>query len=99
MKPCIFLLAAGLIDAIFTHVGISTGFIKEGNPVMREVINKGWTYFYLIKIFLPLFLLGLFYFRPFKGMIRMLLISTCVLYLSVLVYHVVWVILYFNTSI
>jgi len=98
MKPCIFLLAAGLLDAILTHVGISAGFIEEGNPMMKEVINKGWSYFYLIKIFLPLLLLGLFYLRPFKGTIRILLISTCVLYLSVLVYHMVWVVLYLNTS-
>jgi hypothetical protein len=98
MKPCIFLFTAGLLDAILTHVGISLGFIEEGNPMMREVIGEGWSYFYLIKLFLPLALIILFYLKPFKGVIRMLLISTCVLYVSVLAYHMVWVCLYLNTS-
>jgi Domain of unknown function (DUF5658) len=97
MKPCIFLFAAGLLDAILTHVGISLGFIEEGNPMMREIIDEGWSYFYLIKVLLPLILIILFYLKPFKGLIRALLISTCVLYLSVLAYHMVWVILYLNT--
>ncbi|MEH7116649.1 DUF5658 family protein [Neobacillus vireti] len=98
MKPCIFLLAAGVLDAILTHVGISLGFIEEGNPMMREVIREGWSYFYLIKIILPLALIVLVYLKPFKGRIRTLLISTCILYLSVLAYHMVWVILYFNAA-
>ncbi|MEH7097308.1 DUF5658 family protein [Neobacillus vireti] len=97
MKPCIFLFTAGLLDAILTHVGISLGFIEEGNPMMREIIDEGWSYFYLIKIFLPMVLIFLFYLKPFQGIIRKLLISTCVLYLSVLAYHMVWVILYLNT--
>jgi hypothetical protein len=98
MKPCIFLFAAGLLDAILTNIGISLGFIEEGNPMMRGVIHEGWSYFYLIKIFLPLVLIVLFYLKPFKGIIRTLLISTCVLYVSVLAYHMVWVFLYLNTS-
>jgi len=99
MNPCIFLLAAGVLDAILTHVGISLGCIEEGNPMMREVIREGWSYFYLIKIILPLALIVLVYLKPFKGTIRTLLISTCILYLSVLAYHMVWVILYFNAAV
>ncbi|MED4228810.1 DUF5658 family protein [Neobacillus cucumis] len=99
MNPCIFLLAAGLLDAILTQVGISTGLIKEGNPMMSQVISKGWSYFYFIKIILPLMLLGLFYLKPFIGRVRKLLLTTCVLYSSVLIYHMVWIILYLKTSI
>jgi hypothetical protein len=98
MRLCIFLLVAGLLDAVFPHFGISAGFVEEGNPMMKLIIENSWTYFYIIKIFLPLLLLGLFYLRPFKGKMRTLLISTCVLYLSVLVYHMVWIVLYLNTS-
>ncbi|MDQ1147460.1 hypothetical protein QE429_004287 [Bacillus sp. SORGH_AS 510] len=98
MRLCVFLLFAGLLDAALTHFGIVSGFVTEGNPVMKFVINKSWSYFYLIKISLPLLLLGLFYLRPLKGWMKTLLLSTCVLYLSVLVYHAAWVILYFNTS-
>lgn len=98
MKFCLFLLIAGLLDAVLTHFGIASGFVEEGNPMMKHVIEKSWSFFYIIKIFLPLLLLGLFYLRPLKGRIRTLLISTCVLYLSVLVYHMVWIVLYLNTS-
>lgn len=98
MRLCIFLLTAGLLDAVLTHFGITEGFVEEGNPLMKRVIEKGWSYFYLIKVFLPLVLLALFYLRPFTGKIRTLLISTCVLYLSVLAYHIVWITLYFYTS-
>ncbi|MFF2448423.1 DUF5658 family protein [Neobacillus sp. NPDC058068] len=98
MRFCLFLLIAGVVDAVMSHLGIVSGFIEEGNPVMQFFIAKGWSYFYLIKIFLPLTLLGLFYLRPLKGWIRTLLISTCVLYFSVLVYHMVWIVLYLNTS-
>jgi glucan phosphoethanolaminetransferase (alkaline phosphatase superfamily) len=87
-----------LLDAALTHFGIRAGLVEEGNPLMKQVIEKSWSYFYIIKIFLPLLLLGLFYLRPFKGKLRTLLISTCVLYLSVLVFHMAWIALYLNTS-
>ncbi|WP_052353682.1 DUF5658 family protein [Neobacillus jeddahensis] len=98
MKPCVFLLAAGLLDAILTHIGIVAGLIEEGNPLMRLVMEQSWFTFYLIKIFLPLILLGLYYFRPFKGIVRILLYSTCFLYLSILGYHMVWISLNLNPS-
>ncbi|MFZ7945824.1 MULTISPECIES: DUF5658 family protein [Bacillaceae] len=98
MRLCLFLLVAGILDAVLTHFGIASGFVEEGNPMMKLVIEHSWSFFYFIKIFLPLLLLGLFYLRPFKGWIKRLIISTCVLYLSVLVYHIVWIALYFHTS-
>jgi Domain of unknown function (DUF5658) len=99
MRPCLFLLVAGLLDAVLTHLGISIGIVEEGNPMMKLVIDKSWILFYLIKIFLPLALIGLFFYRPLTGWVKTLLLSTCVLYLSVLVYHMVWVLLYLNTTI
>jgi hypothetical protein len=98
MRLCLFLLFAGLLDAVLTHFGIASGYVEEGNPMMKLVIEKSWSYFYIIKIFLPLLLLGLFYLRPLKGWIKTLLVSTCVLYLSILVYHMVWIALYFNSA-
>jgi hypothetical protein len=93
MRLCFFLLVAGTFDAVLTHFGITSGFVEEGNPIMMRVIEKGWIYFYLIKIFLPSVLIGLFYLQPLKGRVRTLLISTCVLYFSVLIYHLVWILL------
>src|SRR3954466_14129599 len=98
MKFCIFLLIAGLLDAVLTHFGIVSGIVEEGNPVMKTVIDKSWSFFYIIKISLPLLLLGLYYLHPLKGWLRTLLVSTCVLYLSVLVYHMVWIALYLNSA-
>ena len=98
MRLCLFLLFAGVVDAILTHFGISSGFVEEGNPMMKLVIEQSWSYFYFIKIILPLALLSLFCLRPFTGWIKTLIVSTCALYLSVLVYHMVWIVLYINTS-
>ncbi|MEH7109285.1 MULTISPECIES: DUF5658 family protein [Bacillaceae] len=99
MRLCIFLLIAGTLDALLTQLGIVSGVIEEGNPMMRMVMEHGWYYFYFIKIILPLVLLGLYYLRPLQGKIRMLLVSTCVLYFSVIVLHIVWIIFYLNPSI
>jgi hypothetical protein len=95
MRICLFLLFAGVLDAVLTNFGISSGMIEEGNPMMEFLIEQSWIYFYLIKICLPLSLIGLFYLRPLKGWLRKLLISTGVLYFSVLCYHMVWILLYF----
>ncbi|OIK15874.1 hypothetical protein BIV60_07855 [Bacillus sp. MUM 116] len=98
MKICVFLLIAGLLDAVLTQLGIENGIIKEGNPIMTQVIESGWVYFYMIKIILPLILIGLFYLRPLKGRVKTLLTATGVLYFSVLAYHLVWILLYLNMS-
>ncbi len=93
MRLCFFLLLAGMLDAVLTHFGIVSGFVEEGNPLMQFVIEKGWPFFYLVKILLPLLLLGIFYYRPLNGRIKTLLVSACVLYFIILVYHSVWIIL------
>lgn len=96
MRLCLFLLIAGLLDAILTHFGISLGLIEEGNPMMKQVIDQSWFIFYLIKIFLPLTLIGLFWIRPFTGWVRTFLVSACILYFSVLCYHTFWILLSFS---
>ncbi|WP_217269696.1 DUF5658 family protein [Neobacillus endophyticus] len=98
MRLCLFLLLAGILDAILTQFGIVSGFINEGNPVMSFIIEKSWSYFYLVKILLPLLLIGLYYIQPLKGKSKALLISACVLYFSVLVLHMGWILLYFKHS-
>ncbi len=97
MRFCLFLLFAGLMDAVLTHFGIASGIVKEANPMLNIVIEKGWPQFYVVKIVLPLILIGLYVLCPIKGRARILLISACVLYFSVLVYHMVWIVLYLNT--
>lgn len=94
MRFCIFLLIAGALDAFLTHFGIASGIIEEGNPVMKFVMEKSWFHFYLIKILLPLVLIGLYYFRPLTGRIRTLLISASVLYFTVILFHMAWILIY-----
>ncbi|MDR7002456.1 DUF5658 family protein [Neobacillus niacini] len=98
MKICVFLLLAGLLDAVLTNLGIANGMIKEGNPIMKQVIEIGWVYFYMIKIIFPLILIGLFYLQPLKGRIRTLLTAAGVLYFSVLAYHLIWILHYLNIA-
>jgi hypothetical protein len=96
MRLCLFLLLAGLLDAVLTHAGIALGLIEEGNPMMKFVIAKSWVGFYLIKICLPLALIALLNARPVKGLLRSLLISAAAIYFSVLCYHAVWIFLSFS---
>lgn len=98
MRLCLFLLIAGIMDAVLTHFGIISGIIEEANPLMRAVMDKSWTYFYLIKILLPFMLIGLYFLRPLEGSLRTLLISASAIYFAVLVYHMAWILLYFRTS-
>lgn len=94
MRLCLFLLFAGGLDAALTQFGIVSGLIEEGNPVMQFFIEKNWSYFYAVKILLPLILIVLYYLRPLTGRGRALLIFACVLYSSVLVLHMAWMLLY-----
>ena len=98
MRFCLFLLFACSLDAVLTHLGIASGIVEEANPIMKTVAENNWLYFYLIKIFLPFILLGLYFLYPLKGRVKILLVSACVLYFFVLMYHSVWIALYLNIS-
>ncbi len=97
MRTCYFLLAAGLLDGLLTHFGMAKGIIGEANPLAHFLIEKSWALFYLVKISLPLLLIGIMLFRPLQGWIRNLLNASSVVYGSVLVYHGVWIFQYINS--
>ncbi|WP_042357015.1 DUF5658 family protein [Bacillus rubiinfantis] len=99
MRFCLFLLFAGVLDAVMTHAGIALGLVKEANPLMRFVIELNWSLFYGIKIILPLLLVILALLRPITGKIKLLLLTACVCYSSILVYHLGWILLFANTAI
>ncbi|MDP4085580.1 MAG: DUF5658 family protein [Bacillota bacterium] len=98
MKAGLFLLFAGLLDALLTHLGISLGKISEMNPFMNIVIYKSWLLFYLVKILLPLILIGILYLRPLTGKTKVLLTSCCTLYLGILLYHLALIFYYLDLS-
>lgn len=95
MKLCLFLLIAGILDALLTQIGIVQGIIQEGNPLIQYLFEKSWLLVYSVKVVLPLILLGLLLYHPLKSrFVSILLVSTSVLYLTVLAYHLFWILLY-----
>ncbi|WP_251554211.1 DUF5658 family protein [Neobacillus muris] len=94
MKLGLFLLFSGMVDAALTHYGIISGVIEEGNPIMKLVIEKDWSYFYVIKVLLPIVLIVLITIHPITALIKRLMVSASILYFSVLFYHLTWILLY-----
>lgn len=99
MRACFFLLIAGLLDAVLTHMGVAFGLIEEGNPLVKFLMEKSWTLFYLIKVSLPIVLIGIMFFRPLQGWIKKLLTASCVVYFSILMIHCSWIAIYLHSSI
>jgi hypothetical protein len=97
MRASLFLLIAGVVDAVLTKVGVTFGIIEEGNPAVKLVIEKSWYLFYLIKISLPLLLIGIILFRPLKGWVKGLIRASCAVYLSVLAIHFSWIFFYLKS--
>jgi hypothetical protein len=97
MQAGIFLLIAGFLDAVLTHLGITFGIIEEGNPTVKFIMEENWLLFYLIKISLPLLLIGIIFVRPLKGWLKALITASCVVYPSVLALHFFWIVFYLNS--
>ncbi|WP_134702720.1 DUF5658 family protein [Ammoniphilus sp. YIM 78166] len=77
-------------DAVFTDLGLRAGQISELNPLMNHVyFHTGITWFYLIKVGLPLLLFLFKAHIPFKRVYKPLAL-TLTLYLLVNGLHLVW---------
>jgi hypothetical protein len=97
MQAGLFLLIAGVLDAVLTQLGVSFGIIEEGNPAVKLVIEKSWLLFYLIKVSLPLLLIGIIFRQPLKGWVKALIRASCAVYLSVLAIHFSWIVIYLTS--
>lgn len=97
MRAGLFLLIAGVLDAVLTQLGVSFGIIEEGNPAVKLVIEKSWLLFYLIKVSLPLLLIGIIFCQPLKGWVKALIRASCAVYLSVLAIHFSWIVFYLTS--
>lgn len=96
LKPYVWTLAIlNLLDGMLTFVGLTSGLITEGNPLLSSFSP---ILILTIKLFLSLCLLGLL-FTPFifiqSSMWRYLLISANALYSIILFLHAVWLTLLF----
>ncbi|MDP4106124.1 MAG: DUF5658 family protein [Bacillota bacterium] len=97
MRAGLFLLISGVLDAVLTHLGVTFGIIEEGNPAVNLVIEKSWLLFYLIKVSLPLLLIGIIICRPLKRWVKTLIRASCAVYLTVLAIHFSWIVFYLTS--
>lgn len=92
-----------VLDALFTYVGVTKGWVEEANPFMALLLEVHPTLFLLVKLGMSGVVLFVFLhrslvkrFRPtFKKKLRLPLQIVCILYVAVLLHHIVWVYLYF----
>lgn len=91
----IILLILAAFDALFTDFGIQSHQITESNPIMRSIYEINVTGFYIVKIALPVLLIGIVAKLESKPFILVLLNVTISLYVIVLMLHFFWLTLVF----
>lgn len=84
-----------IFDAVATYYGVKSGWIQEANPIMIEIV-KYPLLLIIIKVILPLFLLGslalLFYNIPkYSRFLFKSLRLVFWVYLGILVLHINWI--------
>ncbi|WP_050615569.1 DUF5658 family protein [Bacillus testis] len=86
---CLLLLC--LFDAVATDIGIRTGFIQEGNPLIDMIYGQSKIAFYCCKLVFPFLLVGL-YEKYVKSKAIAILTCCCFsLYAAVTVMHASWI--------
>lgn len=95
IKMGIILLILATLDALFTDFGIQNHHITEANPIMRSIYEANVTGFYIIKIALPVLLIGIVSKIESKPFILILLNIAIFLYAIVLILHFFWLTLAF----
>lgn len=84
------LLVLAIFDALMTDFGLKNQYIAESNPLMRGIYEINVTGFYLIKITLPVLLIGILAKLETKTFIWILLNSAILLYVCVVLLHFYW---------
>ncbi|WP_449622380.1 DUF5658 family protein [Robertmurraya sp. Marseille-Q9965] len=92
----VYLAVLNFFDGCMTFMGIHYGMIEEFNPLMNALISKNpWTFF-LLKSFLSILLLLVFYFvrhQQISNFLKNLILCSVILYTSVSILHVSWLFL------
>ena len=86
----IILFILAILDALFTDIGIKNQLITESNPIMRKIYNMSVTGFYIIKIALPILLIGIITKLEKTQFIVFLLNAAILIYVSVILLHFYW---------
>ena len=79
----IILNALNFLDAYFTHIGVSQGYLLELNPLMSHLLDLGPFYFYTSKISL-IFLASLILYTRNSHKLARIVIYSSVAYTGVL---------------
>ena len=95
IKMGIILLILATLDALFTDFGIQNYHITEANPIMQSIYEVNEIGFYVIKIALPVLLIGIVAKLESKPFIVVLLTLTIFLYVIVVMLHFFWLTLIF----
>ena len=82
-----------LFDAVVTDLGIQAGYIRELNPLMKEVYHWSRIFFYGCKLFLPLLLLWIYPRLEHRKMVNGGVMLCLAAYVAVTVYHVSWMLI------
>lgn len=90
------MLILATFDALFTDFGIQNQHITESNPIMRSIYEVNVTGFYVIKIALPVLLVGILAKLESKPFILILLNLAISLYVSVVMLHFFWLTIAFR---
>ncbi|MFS0781191.1 DUF5658 family protein [Bacillus sp. 1P06AnD] len=86
---CLLLLC--LFDAVATDIGIRTGFIEEGNPLMGMIYEQSKIVFYCCKLIFPV-LLVILYEKHIQSKLLTVLVGVCfTLYVAVTMIHASWI--------
>ena len=92
-KPIFYvqlILLLSILDAFFTDIGISSGWVIEANPLAALIYEWSVPAFYGWKVILPLALLALYPAISKKLFFHRLLTVTASLYIFITIYHVSW---------
>jgi len=95
IKLGILLLILATLDAVFTDFGIKGYHITEANPIMRRIYEGNLIGFYLIKIALPILLIGIVSKLEPRPFIVFSLYIAIFFYVTVLLLHFSWLTLTF----
>lgn len=95
LKMGTILLILATFDALFSDFGIQNHHITESNPIMRSIYEDSVIGFYIIKIALPVLLIGIVAKLESKPFILVLLNVAIFLYVIVLILHFFWLTLAF----
>lgn len=92
-KLLVWIFGLCLFDAVVTDLGIQAGYIRELNPLMKEVYQWSRIFFYGCKLFLPLLLMWIYPKLEHRKMVNGGALLCLATYAAVTVYHVAWMLI------